>query len=145
MIAPNHNGRLQFTIADHFIKGEAQLVSLSETDPADTRRQTLEVNALTGRIQPLVEMWVIRNQLLHLGVSLVDILRVTRERCPTERPDTATEQWAHVSGNETREIERVLDTLIQSYLAYVVAVVKRRDALLLELQHCLYVYRHRLH
>ncbi|MNS66587.1 hypothetical protein D3C72_998070 [compost metagenome] len=86
-----------------------------------------------------MEVLVLGEQLLHLGVGLVDILRVARQRHPAERALAAAEQRADIGRHEAREIERVLHALVESHLADVVAVVQRRHAHLLEGQHRLHM------
>ena len=71
---------------------------------------------------------VVRQQLLHLGVGAVDVLRVARQRRPAERADAAAEQRADVGRHEAGEVEGVGDALLLRHLADVVAVVDRRHA-----------------
>ncbi|MNH97868.1 hypothetical protein D3C73_505750 [compost metagenome] len=89
-------------------------------------------------------MGVVRDQLFDLGVGFVDVLRITRQRRPTERTDATAEQRTDVGRYETREIEGVFDAFFLRHLTDIVAVVEGRDALLLEFQHGFDVHRHRL-
>jgi hypothetical protein len=84
---------------------------------------------------------VLGEQLLHLGVGLADVLRVARQRHPAERPLAAAEQRPHVGGHEAGEVEGVLHAGVEGHLADVVAVVDRRDAHGLEVEHGLHVHR----
>jgi hypothetical protein len=76
--------------------------------PADTRRQALEADALAGHIQPVVQVFVIGDDLFHFGVGFVDILRVAGQGNPAERADAAAEQRADIGRNEAREIKGVV-------------------------------------
>ena len=50
---------------------------------------------------------VVRHQLLHLGVGAVDVLGITRQRRPAERPDAAAEQRPDIGRHEAREGEGI--------------------------------------
>ena len=98
---------------------------------------------LARHVEPVVQVRVVRDQLLHLGVGAVDVLRVARQRRPAERPDAAAEERADIGRHEAREVEGVRDALVLRHLADVVAVVERRHAGLLEVEHGLDMHRHR--
>ena len=136
-------GALQLPARHHLVEGQPQAMAVTQSHPADARRQALELDALARHVEPVVQVRVVRQQLVHLGIGAVDVLRVARERDPAERADAAAEQRAHVGGHEAREGEGVLDPRIEGDLAQIVAVVEHRDALLLEGEHRLHVPRHR--
>src|SRR5210317_907319 len=48
MVAADDDRCLQFAVANHFIERETEAVALAETDPADARRKSLELNLLAG-------------------------------------------------------------------------------------------------
>ena len=89
MVTADNDRRFQLTIGDHLVKCEADAVTLAESDPTDARWQSLELDTLGRHIEPIVEMWIVRNQFLHLGIGLVDILRISRKCSPAERADAA--------------------------------------------------------
>src|SRR3546814_669550 len=138
------DGRFQFAAAHHFVEREAELVALAEADPADARGQALELDAFAGHVEPVVQVLVVGDQFLDLGVGLVDVLGVAAERDPAERADAAAEQRAHVGRDEAGKVEGVLAAFVECHLADVVAVVEGGDALLLEREHCLDVHAHGL-
>ena len=144
VVAADYDGRAQLTRAHHFVEGQAELGAQTQADPADTRRQALEADALAGHVQPAVQVGVIRDQFLDLGVGLVDVLGVAGQRRPAERADAAAEQWADVSRDETGEVEGIAHALFLGHLADVVAVVEGRHAHLLEVEHGLYMHGHGL-
>ena len=144
MIAANHDGRAQFAVADHFIEGQAQLVAHAEADPADARGQALECNAFARHVQPVVQMLIVRDEFLDLGIGLVDVFRIATERDPAERADTFAKQWPHIGRHEAGEIERIGATDIERHLPDIVAVIHGRDANGVEGQHRLHVHAHRL-
>src|SRR5229473_2850413 len=102
-------------------------MALSQTDPADARRQSLEMNLRARHIEPVMQMRIVRDQLFDLRVGLVDVFGIAGERNPAERTDTAAEQRADVLRHETREIKSVGDTRIERDLTNVVAVVEHRQ------------------
>src|SRR3546814_13746492 len=59
---------------------------------SDLARQALEADALARHVEPVVQVRVVGDQLLHLGIGPVDVLGVPRQRRPAERPDAAAEQ-----------------------------------------------------
>jgi hypothetical protein len=99
-------------------------------------------NAFRRHVEPVVEMRIVGDQLPHLGVGARDVLRVARQRRPAERTDAATKQGADISGDEAGKIECVLDAFLQRHLPYVVAVVDRRHAGVLVMQHGAHVVGH---
>src|SRR3546814_4125004 len=92
MVAADHDGRFQFTRRDHLVEGEAEPVAVAEPDPADARGQTLKLDFLARHVEPVVEVRVVGEQLLHLGVDLVDILGIARQRHPAERSEEHTSE-----------------------------------------------------
>src|SRR6185369_17386574 len=74
MIAADHDRRLEFAVAHHLVEREAELVALAETDPADARRQALEADALFGHVEPVVQVWIVRNELFYLFVGFINVL-----------------------------------------------------------------------
>ncbi|MNT25676.1 hypothetical protein D3C72_1612060 [compost metagenome] len=142
MVAANDHGRGQLAAANHFVERQAQPGALSQTHPADARRQALEADALAGHVQPAVQVGILGDQFLDLRVGLVDILRIARQRGPAEGTHAAAEQRPDVGRHETREIERVGHAFVLGHLADVVAVVEGGHALALEGQHGPHMHGH---
>src|ERR1700677_10992 len=128
MIPADDDGRLQFARRDHLVECEAEAMPVAQTHPADARRQALELDPRTRHVEPIVQRWAVRHERLDLGVGPEDILRIARERGPTERPDATAEQRANISWHEAWEIEGVLDAFLERHLPNVVAVVDGRHA-----------------
>src|SRR5690606_14777573 len=91
VVAADHHRGLQLAITHHLVERQAQAVALAQADPADARRQALEVDALGGHVQPTVQVGVVRDQFLDLGIGPGDVLRVAAQRHPAERADAAAE------------------------------------------------------
>ncbi|CDN96539.1 hypothetical protein BN949_05718 [Agrobacterium tumefaciens] len=89
-----------------------------------------------------MQVFVIRQQFLHLGVGLVDVFRIARKSRPAERADALAEQRADVGRHEAGESEGVFKAFILGDLTDVVAVVEGRDAHVLEGDHRFDVVAH---
>src|SRR3546814_8643811 len=87
MVAADHDRAFQLAAFYHLVEGEAEPVALAEADPADARRQALELDARARHVEPGMQMRIVGDQLLHLGVGLVDVLRVAGQSHPAERTD----------------------------------------------------------
>src|SRR5690606_11095913 len=61
VVAPDHDRRLQFAVADHLVERQAELVALAQADPADACRQALEGDALARHVEPVVQLRVVRD------------------------------------------------------------------------------------
>ena len=88
------------------LKASPSAVAVAEPDPADARRQALKGDALARHVEPVVQVRVVGDQLLHLGVGLVDVLGIAGQGHPAERADAAAEQRADIGGHEARERRR---------------------------------------
>ncbi len=141
VVAADHDRRLEFARAHHLVERQPREVALAQAQPADAGRQPLEGDALARHVQPAVGVVVVREQLLDLGVGLVDVFRVTRERHPAERALALAEQRADVGRHEAGEVEGVAQALVEGHLADVVAVIHGGDAHGVEVEHGLHVHR----
>ena len=54
--------------------------------PADPRQQALKLDLLAGQLKPALQGLVLGSSSLTFGSVPVDVLGVTRQRDPTERP-----------------------------------------------------------
>ena len=80
-------------------------------------------------------MRVVREELRHLAVGLVDVFRIARQRDPAKRSLAFAEERADVGGNEARKRECVRHALVVRDLTDVVAVVEGRHPRALEREH----------
>ena len=135
MVPADDDGGFELAGPDHLVEREAEAVALAEPHPADPRRESLELDVLPRGIEPVVEVGVVRDQLLDLGVGAVDVLRVPGERGPAERSDPAAEEGPDVGGHEAGEIERPLHAAAERLLPDVVAVVEGGHAGVVEPEH----------
>ena len=61
MIPTDDNRGFQFAVAHHLVESQSEPVTLTQSNPADTGRQTLEMNPFAGHIQPVMQMGIVRN------------------------------------------------------------------------------------
>src|ERR1700688_1834557 len=102
-------------------------MALSQSDPTDARRQSLEMYLRARHIEPVMQMRIVRDQLFDLGVGLVNVFGISGQRNPAERSDAAAEQRADVCRHEAGEIEGLGDARIERDLPDVVAIVEYRQ------------------
>ncbi len=107
MVAADDDRRLDDALPDQIVEGEAEPGAIAEADPADARRQTLEGDALGRHVEPGVQMGVVGDQLLHLGVGGGDVGRIAGESGPAEGTDAAAEQRPDIGRHEAGEGEGV--------------------------------------
>ena len=82
-------------------------MALAQADPADARRQALEADALARHVEPAVQVRVVGDQFLDLGVGLVDVFGIAATARPSgtgrRRGRTAgARRPARSPGNRTR-------------------------------------------
>src|SRR3546814_1854019 len=85
-----------FAAADQCVEGQAELVALAQADPADARGQALELDALARHVEPVMQVLVVGDQFLDLGVGLVDVFGVAGQRDPAERADRSEEHTSEL-------------------------------------------------
>src|ERR1700733_2933493 len=107
MIAPDHNGRGDFTRGHHLIESQAGLHALAIPEPADASRQALKLDVASRHLEPADEVAVVGKELGNRAVRRVDIFRIARERDPTEWPFAFTEQRTNISRNEAGILKRI--------------------------------------
>ena len=96
--------------------------------PADARRQALELDALARHVEPAVQVRVVRDQFLHLVVGALDV-----PGCPTARPSgtgpTPRQNSGRMyAGTKPGKSNAFFTPAVECDLADVVAVVEHRDA-----------------
>src|SRR5215467_5064875 len=109
MIPAEHDRRLDLTLGDEIVEAEPRLVPFAVAKPADPRGQALEMNLLTGHLDPPGKLLVFGEQLEDRPVSGSDIGRIAGQRGPPERAFAFTKQRPDVRGHEAREREGALE------------------------------------
>jgi len=56
VVATDHDWRRELAVAHHLVEGEPEAVALTETDPTDTRRQSLKRDAFARHVEPAVQV-----------------------------------------------------------------------------------------
>ena len=143
MVAADDDGSGDLAFLHQVIKQQAGLVALVVAQPANTCGQALELDVFLGGIQPIVEVLVVREELLERLVGDLDVLRITRQRGPAERAQALAEERTDVGGHEAGELEGALVAGVAGLVADGVAVVEDLGTLVLELNHGLHLGGHR--
>ena len=136
-------GARELAAGDHLVEAQPGEVPLLVAEPADARRQALEVHLLAGLGDPAAQVLVLGEQLEDRAVGRGDVGRVAGERGPAERPLALGEERPDVRGHEPGEVEGALVAAELRLGADRVAVVEDLGARILEPDHGLDVLRHR--
>jgi hypothetical protein len=127
------------------VEAEPERGAGAEAEPADPRRQPLERHALARQPDPAGERLVLRKHLEDGVIGRADVVGVTRQRGPAERPLALAEERPDVRRHEARDVERVGHPAELRLGPDVVAVVEDDGAGAHERQHGRDVRRHRRH
>src|SRR5437764_12447761 len=135
MVAANHHRSFDLPLPHQIIDGQAKLGTLTITQPADARWESLKFYALAGEIDPAFKNAVLGKEFQHQIVCNGDVSGITGERCPAEGAASFAEKWTNIGRDEARKIIGILDAALESKGADVVAVIKGHAAHLLKAQH----------
>ena len=105
MVSPDHDRCLDATRADELVDREPRLGTVSQPEPADTRRKALELNSLGSHLEPALQQLILREQVLERLVDHGDVARLAGERCPAEGADPARKQRPDIGRDESRVCE----------------------------------------
>src|SRR5262249_58498329 len=108
--------------------------TVAVAEPADARRQALEVHPLLGEAEPAHEVLVVLERLHERSIRRVDVLGITGERDPAERPLSLAEEGTDEGGNEAG-IREVVHARVLRLEPDVVAAVEEDAAGSLQLEH----------
>src|SRR5215207_9572911 len=108
MITANCDRRFQISTLDEIVDGLAHLRALAITEPTDTRRQALKLNAITRKTQPAIQRTIVGKHLQRQVIGFSNVLRVAGKRDPTKWSLAFTEEWPNVFRNKARYLERIL-------------------------------------
>src|SRR5260370_36291154 len=145
MITSNDNRRFDFAAFDEFVDCDAELCTLSITEPADARGQPLELNSLFREFHPARESLIFRKQVECEPIGARDVVGVAAQCNPAERAASFTKERPNVFWNETGNIKCVLDTGFLRLSANVVSIIKSHGAFSLQREHRLDMNAHRTH
>ena len=95
----------------------------------------LKMNSLPRHVEPAMQMGVVGQQFLHLGVGAKMSSGSPEKRDPAKRPDAFAKQRADIGRHEAGEGKGVGHALVLGYLADVVAVVEDGRAAGLHFEH----------
>ena len=131
MIASNHNRPLQFLPLDKIIYGRSKFGPFGIAQPANSRRQALELNPLFREFQPARQGVILWKQLQGELIGPGNVFGITAQRHPAKRAAAFTKQRANVFRNKSWNIERVGHTSFFCLRPNIVSVVERDRAFVL--------------
>src|SRR5260370_16924462 len=111
MITSNDNRRFDFAAFDEFVDCDAELCTLSVTEPADACGQPLELNSLFREFHPVRESLIFRKQVECEPIGARDVVGVAAHCNPAERPAPSTKHRPDLFLTETATIKCFLDTV----------------------------------
>src|SRR5229473_5320815 len=100
MIASNDNRRLDLPTPHIVVYCQTKFGPLAVSQPANARRQALEMNSLLGQFHPARQNRVVRKHFQCQTIGGVDVVRRAGERGPAKRSASLTEQRTNVFWNE---------------------------------------------
>jgi len=105
VIATDDQRRLHLAGANQLVERQADLGAIAVAEPADARRQPLELDALAGELEPAAEIGVVRHDLEHGGIGDGDVLGIARKSDPAEGPLPFAEERPQVERHEAHDLE----------------------------------------
>src|SRR6266850_707937 len=144
MIASDGDGRLEIPTLDQVVDSFAHLSTLAITKPANSRRQSLKLNAIACEPQPTVQRSIVWKKFEGQVVGLPNIIRISGERDPAKRSLAFTEERTNVLRYKSRNLKCVETTGIECLLTYVVAIVEGDGTAAFQREHRFDMPGHRL-
>src|SRR5208282_2920388 len=86
VIASNNDGSLGRTLLHQIINRQPEARALAISQPADTRRQSLKLDALASQFNPAAQAAILGKKFEHKIVSDGNVRSLARKRRPPERP-----------------------------------------------------------
>src|ERR1043165_7896896 len=109
MAASDHDRSLELAASHHLVEHEPRLVALTVAEPANARRKPLELEALAGPAEPMLQALVVGEEFEHRLVGGCDVRGIARQCCPAERPAPLAEGIANERRHEAGIPERFLE------------------------------------
>ncbi len=135
-------GALRLAGTHEFVKPQAGLGPIAETQPTNACGQTLEGDAFLGHSDPTVQVCVLRKELEQFAIAARDVLRVAGERCKTERTAALAKKRTDKRGHKTREIESVVHARALRHGADIISVIENDGPVFLKREHGAHVLGH---
>src|SRR5690606_4641945 len=142
MISTDHDRRFHFPRPNECVEDKSCLLPLAQSEPADSCGQTLKRDALPRLLQPAVEVVVVRKRLHQRVVCGIDVIGVSGQGYPAERPLALAKKGAYVGRHKPGKRERVLLSPLQCKFTKIVAVVEHDTSSSLQFKHEMNMPRH---
>src|SRR5439155_7958773 len=108
VIASDDDRRLHLLLGDEAVEEQSRLGALAVAEPADARRESLELDALLGHADPAMQRGVVREELEDGFVGGEEIRRIAAERRPSERTFSLAEERPDEERHEAADVEGIL-------------------------------------
>lgn len=105
MVAADGQRGAQGAVGDHLVEALTGLVALAVAEPADAGGQALEVDPLTGQLDPAGQRLILGEEVEDRLVGGGDVPGVAGQRGPAERALALGEQRPDIGGDEAGEGE----------------------------------------
>src|SRR5688572_2823481 len=112
MIAADDDRRANSLRAYELVNLQSEPCARAIAKPADARGQSLERDTLARHANPATESGIIRKHVEHCLVGYTNVVWITRECCPAERPLAFAEQRPHIFRHEAGNVKRVFYTRV---------------------------------
>src|SRR5438552_2249065 len=145
MIAADDDGRFDLATLNQIIHGDAKLSAIAIAQPANARRQTLEMDSLLCQFQPARKSLVLWKKFERKLISPRDVGWIAAQRDPSKRTFSFAEERAAILQHEPSNIEYLFDAGLFRLRANVVPIIESNRAALLQREHRIDVHRHRSH
>src|SRR5882724_11644961 len=116
MIATDRDGRFQIAAPHQLVDSFAHLGAFAVTEPADSRRQTLELHPVTRQTQPAIQRLVFRKKFEREIVGFANVIRIARECDPAKRPFAFAKKRTDVFRDKAGNLESVFYSGVESHL-----------------------------
>src|SRR5207247_5505552 len=113
----------------------SELVPFTIAYPADSRRQSLELDLLLSLLYPSSKVHVVWESVNDELIYFPDVFWVPDERGPSERTSTFAEHWSDVLLNESRKFECLFQTGVKGLLSNVVAIFEYNSSFTTHIDH----------
>src|SRR5262249_53194140 len=136
MIASDHDRRTDFAFLHKMVDAFTEFGAFAITEPANSRRQSLECNAIGCETNPARKTFVFWKRFQDGAIGAMNIFWIAGQCDPAKWSLPFTEQRADVGNYETWKIKCIRHAVLVRLSAKVVPVIKNDCAPFLHIQHC---------
>ena len=142
VVPADHDRRRELSRGHHLVEAKSGEVALLVAEPANTGRQSFELDLLSGLLDPATKVFVVGEELEDGFVGLINVLGVSRQRRPAEGSFALCKEGANIGGNEAGEVKSPGISTKLCFCPNRVAVVEDDGTTVLEGDHGLDLLGH---